>query len=158
MYAVIETGGKQYRIQKGEVIEIEKIEGDVGGSIDFKNVLLCSDTSQENSMWLGKPYLNNALVKGEIVSQGRGKKILVMKYKRKKQYKRTQGHRQWLTQILVTDIDNGEGKKESLTSEEKSEKLKSHISQLKPKGLAFTPKTLGSRKRAKQQHVAPKDK
>ena len=151
MYAVIETGGKQYRIQKGEVIEIEKIPGELGSSLDFSNVLMCSDPSQESSIWLGKPYLNNALVKAEIVGQGRGKKILIMKYKRKKQYKRTQGHRQYLTQVLVTDIDNGDGKKATLSQEEKSLKLKTFNSQLKAKGLAQTPKTLGSRKRAQQK-------
>src|SRR4051794_32462789 len=115
MYAIIETGGKQYRVQAGDIIEIEKLEGDKGASVKFSQVLMTSKPGAESSaITLGKPYLAGAMVEGEIVGQGRGEKSIIVKMKRRKQYRRTQGHRQNLTQVLVLGLDNGAGEKATL--------------------------------------------
>jgi large subunit ribosomal protein L21 len=147
-YAVVETGGKQYRVQAGDVFQVEKLEGEVGSSVKFDRVLLLSKAGADNSqIWLAKPLVSGAAVQTEIVGQGRGEKILIIKMKRRKQYRRTQGHRQSYTQLLVTGIDNGAGEKMSLDESAMKEKLAKFQSHLKAKGEAFTPKTLGSRKR-----------
>lgn len=148
MYAVIETGGKQYRVQPGDVVAIEKLEGEVGGTIKFENVLLASKpVGDASTIWLGKPLLAGAIVQAEIVGQGRGEKVMIVKMKRRKQYRRTQGHRQCLTQVLVTEVTNGAGETATLSASDKKARLDGFYTQLKPKGLASTPKTLGSRKR-----------
>lgn len=148
MYAVIKSGGKQYRVQPGQIVQLEKLEGDLGSALQFNEVLMVGQTAENNSkIWLGKPLLSGARVDGEIVGQGRGEKILIVKMKRRKQYRRTQGHRQFLTQVLVTGIQNGSGESATLSAEDKKTTLAKFQSHLKPKGLASTPKTLGSRKR-----------
>ena len=140
MYAVIETGGKQYRVQPGDIIQVEKLEGEVGAKAQFSNVLLVAKPSTDaTQIWLGKPNLNGASVDAEIVGQGRGEKVLIVKMKRRKQYRRTQGHRQEQTQILVTDIDNGAGNKSTLADEQKKQLIAQFKTNLKAKGLAFTP-------------------
>lgn len=151
MYAVFETGGKQYRARPGDFIQIEKIEGDVGTSVQFDKVLFVSEPKGEESsqVWIGKPLLQGAAVKGEVVGQGRGDKINIFKFKRRKQYRRRQGHRQFYTQVLVLAVANGQGQQADLGEVEKKEMLTRFQSQLTPKGQAFTPKTLGSRVRAK---------
>jgi large subunit ribosomal protein L21 len=148
MYAVIETGGKQYRVQVGEIVQIEKLDGDVGTAVHFDKVLLAAKPGTDNSqIWLGKPLLSGAKVDGEIVGQGRGDKVTIIKMKRRKQYRRTQGHRQFQTQILITGLANGAGETASLAADQKKATLARFVTQLAPKGLAMTPKTLGSRKR-----------
>lgn len=148
MYAVIEAGGKQYRVQPGDIVQVEKLEGEVGNPLKFDRVLFMSNGSPENAqIWLGKPFLNGASVQAEIVGQGRGEKILIIKMRRRKQYRRTQGHRQPYTQLLVTAVDNGAGNQATLDDSAKKERLSKFQSHLKPKGQGFTPKTLGSRKR-----------
>ena len=148
MYAVIETGGKQYRVQPGSIVQIEKLEGDVGAAVKFDKVLFLSKPEAEASkVWLGKPYVSGATVQAEIVGQGRDKKVVIVKMKRRKQYRRTQGHRQYQTQLLVTAVDNGAGEKLALDAAAKTAALGKFHSNLKAKGPAMTPKTLGSRKR-----------
>ena len=100
MYAVIETGGKQYRVTPGESIEIETLDGDVGAEVEFGRVLAVVDG---DSVKAGADA-ENARVKGTIVAHSRGDKTIVFKFKRKKQYKRTIGHRQNYTQVKVTEI------------------------------------------------------
>lgn len=154
MYAVIESGGKQYRVQPGDFLQVEKVLGEEGAAVAFNQVLFFShggDSEEAGAqIQLGKPYLTGAAVQAEIVGQGRGEKILIVKMKRRKQYRRTQGHRQEYTQVLITEVANGSGVKLALTAEEKKEKLGKFQSHLKPKGLASTPKTLGSRVRMKK--------
>jgi large subunit ribosomal protein L21 len=148
MYAVFETGGKQYRVQPGDIVEVEKLEGEVGTNVEFNNVLFAAkSTADASTIWLGKPYLNGANVAGEIIGQGRGEKVTIVKMKRRKQYRRTQGHRQFQTQLLVTTVANGSGESATLSAADKKAKLASFRTNLTPKGEAFTPKTLGSRKR-----------
>lgn len=152
MYAVIETGGKQYRVAPGDFIQVEKLEGEKGSKIKFEKVLFASQGAAENAkIWLGTPYLNGAAVEAEVLGQGRGEKVLIVKMKRRKQYRRTQGHRQELTQLLITQVSNGSGESASLATAEKTAKMAKFINPLKAKGLARTPKTVGSRKRLSAQ-------
>jgi large subunit ribosomal protein L21 len=101
MYAVIETGGKQYRVSPGQTIEVDTLAGDVGAAVEFSRVLAISNES--NELMLGDA-LANARVTGKIAGHGRGDKIIVFKFKRKKQYKRTIGHRQNYTRVQVEEI------------------------------------------------------
>jgi len=101
MYAVIQTGGKQYRVTPGELVKVEKLQGEAGDAVTFEKVLLTSDGETIN---IGNPYLSDAKVQGRIERQGRDRKILVFKYKRRKGYRKKQGHRQSFTLIKVDDI------------------------------------------------------
>ncbi len=101
MYAVIETGGKQYRVAPGQTIEVDTLSGDIGADVEFDRVLAISN--EANELVLGDA-LKSARVRGKIASHGRGDKILVFKFKRKKQYKRTIGHRQNYTRVEVQEI------------------------------------------------------
>jgi large subunit ribosomal protein L21 len=95
MHAIIETGGKQYRVASGDVIRVEKLAGDVGSEIDLPVKAAFGD---------GGELVSGATVKATILGEGRGEKIIVFKFKRKKQYKKTIGHRQSYTQVKVGDI------------------------------------------------------
>ncbi|MBV8831056.1 MAG: 50S ribosomal protein L21 [Acidobacteriaceae bacterium] len=101
MYAVIETGGKQYRVTPGQTIEVDTLAGDVGSDVEFDRVLAISNDA--NELVLGDA-LKNARVRAKISAHGRGDKVLVFKFKRKKQYKRTIGHRQNYTRVQVEEI------------------------------------------------------
>ncbi len=98
--AVIRTGGKQYRVTEGDTISVEKLEGDAGSKIEFGEVLAIGGDAPK----IGKPLVSGAKVSGEIVSQRRGEKIIVFKFKRRKRYRRKNGHRQYLTQVKITGI------------------------------------------------------
>ncbi len=100
MYAVIETGGKQYRATPGEFLEIESVAGEIGAEVEFGKVLALFDGE---SVKVGSA-VGSAQVKGTIVANGRGAKTIVFKFKRKKQYRRTQGHRQNFTRVKVSEI------------------------------------------------------
>ena len=101
MYAVIETGGKQYRVAPGQTIQVDTLAGDVGADVEFDRVLAIS--TESNELVFGDA-LRSARVRGKIAAHGRGEKIIVFKFKRKKQYKRTQGHRQNYTRVEVQEI------------------------------------------------------
>ena len=101
MYAVIETGGKQYRVAPGQTIEVDTLAGDVGSPVEFDRVLAISNDSNELSVG---EALRTARVRGKIAGHGRGDKVIVFKFKRKKQYKRTIGHRQNFTRVQVEEI------------------------------------------------------
>jgi large subunit ribosomal protein L21 len=103
MYAVIRTGGKQYRVAPGDVVKIEKAAAGENGAIEFSEVLAVSGNADKDSKSLAKP--SSAKVVGTVVSEGRGDKILVFHYKRKKQYKKLQGHRQDYTQVRIDSIE-----------------------------------------------------
>jgi len=102
MYAVIQTGGKQYIVAPGEELKIETLPGEVGETIAFDRVLLTSDGENVN---LGKPYLENTKVLGRITGHGRDKKIVVFKYKKRKGYRKKLGHRQNYTLVKVENIE-----------------------------------------------------
>lgn len=101
MYAIIETGGKQYKVSEDDIIKIEKIEGKAGEKIELKDVLMVCD---ENDVNIGNPKLKDAKVTGEIFEHGKGSKVIVFKHKRRKNYRRKQGHRQEFTNIKITGI------------------------------------------------------
>jgi len=105
-YAVIRTGGKQYRVEPGDVIRVEKLDGETGAEVEFKEVLATGDGS---NVRIGTPLVDGAAVKGHVIQQGRAKKILVYKKKRRKNYRRRQGHRQYFTAVKVTQIESGAG-------------------------------------------------
>jgi len=101
MNAIIETGGKQYMVSKGEKIRVEKLSGKEGDIIKFDTVLFTEDGKTFD---IGKPYLTGKTVEAKILKQGRGKKIRVFKYKAKSRYRKRQGHRQHYTEIEMTKI------------------------------------------------------
>ncbi len=101
MYAIIQSGGKQHKVSEGDVIRVEKMEGEVGKAVEIRDVLLVSKPDGIN---VGSPSVEGARVKAEIVDQGKRKKIFVFKKKRRKGYKRKQGHRQLYTGIRIKEI------------------------------------------------------
>ena len=98
MYAVVNTGGKQYKVQKGETLRIEKIPGEVGNSVTFDKVFMVADGE---NIRVGQPVLENVAIQAQIVEQDKAKKILIFKYKRRKRYRRKNGHRQPFTAIRI---------------------------------------------------------
>jgi large subunit ribosomal protein L21 len=102
MYAVLKSGGKQYRITPGDTIRVAKLGDEVGAQVEFDQVLAVNDGDQ---LLVGQPYLSNARVVGTILDHDRSKKIIVFKIKRKKQYKRTKGHRQDYSQVKIDAIN-----------------------------------------------------
>ena len=101
MYAVIKTGGKQYKVEEGTVLQVEKLEQNEGDTIEFNDVLMYSDGE---NVTLGNPLVENAIVKAEIIKQAKDKKVLVFKYKRRKGYRKMRGHRQNYTEIKIDSI------------------------------------------------------
>jgi len=101
MYAIVQTGGKQYRVQPGEVVRVESLPGDVGGTVELKQVCLVQG---DKGLQVGKPWVDRARVTAEIIEQGRTRSITIFKKHRRKNYRRTKGHRQGFTQIKITDI------------------------------------------------------
>jgi len=102
VYAIIQTGGKQYRVAPGDVLRVERLEGSRGDAVQLDQVLLVTDDGGE--IRVGTPLVENASVKGEILRQGKAKKILVFKKKRRKNYRRRQGHRQLFTAVQIKEI------------------------------------------------------
>ncbi|HEX6800648.1 MAG TPA: 50S ribosomal protein L21 [Ktedonobacterales bacterium] len=117
MYAVIETGGKQYRVSPGQTVEVELLAAEPGTSVALDRVLL---VSADGNTLVGTPIVPGAKVVGTVAREGRGPKIIVFKYKSKKRYRRTKGHRQDYTYLTITDIQ-AEG--HSLVSEEERARL-----------------------------------
>lgn len=101
MYAVIETGGKQYRVQEGDILDVEKLGVEAGEKVEFDKVLVLSD---DNGMKVGTPYIDGAKVEAEVVENGRAKKVIVFKYKPKKDSKKKQGHRQAYTRVEIKSL------------------------------------------------------
>ena len=104
MYAVIATGGKQYRVSEGAVLRVEKLDAEEGASIEFDRVLLVGDGE---TISVGKPFLAGGRVQATVMSQGKGRKVEIVKFRRRQNYRRTKGHRQHFTQIKITGIVAG---------------------------------------------------
>lgn len=102
MYAVIRTGGKQYSVAPGDILEVEKLEGNVGDTIAIDDVLLVADGEE---VTIGRPLVEGASVTARITGQHRGKKILVFRYRPKKRIRVRKGHRQWLTRLQIEAIN-----------------------------------------------------
>ncbi len=101
MYAVIKSGGKQHRVVVGETLKLEKIEAATGDSIQFDEVLLLAE---EDNVTIGTPVVAGAVVKADVVSHGRADKVKIIKFRRRKHSMKRQGHRQWYTEVKITDI------------------------------------------------------
>ncbi|MEA4987886.1 MAG: 50S ribosomal protein L21 [Anaerovorax sp.] len=116
MYAVIETGGKQYRVQPGDVISVEKLNVEAGAKVDFDRILLASDGT---ALEIGTPVVEAAKVSGTVVENGKGKKVIIFKYKSKKDFRKKQGHRQPYTMIKIDEVSvNGKSEKAAAQVEE----------------------------------------
>ncbi|MCJ7498692.1 50S ribosomal protein L21 [bacterium] len=103
MYAVIETGGKQYRVNQGDIIKVEKLTADIGEKVDFDRILLVGEGADVK---VGSPIVDGASVSGTVVEHDRHRKIIVFKMKRRKNYRRKQGHRQDYTGVLIEKISS----------------------------------------------------
>ena len=104
MYAVIVTGGKQYRVKEGQTVKVEKLTAEEGASVEFDRVLMIADGED---IKVGAPYVEGSKVSATIKSQGRGKKIRIVKFRRRKHSRTTQGHRQSFTELEITGISAG---------------------------------------------------
>ena len=139
MYAVFRTGGKQYRAAKGDVLRVEKIDADEGATIEFDQVLLVGEGSD---LKVGSPLVSGGSVSGKVVRQGKSRKVPVVKFKRRQNYLRQGSHRQFFTEVEITDISVGAGKK-AAPAEQSDEK--------KPASKkAATKKKTASKKTAKK--------
>ena len=119
MYAIIQTGGKQYKVSKGDNIQVELLPADIDSKVSFDKVLMLND---EGHVEIGTPYLENAQVFGKVVRLGQKDKIKVVKFRRRKRYTRTAGHRQLFSQIEITDIQvSSENDKDEIKSDEPQE-------------------------------------
>ena len=101
MYAVVVSGGKQHRVEEGETLKLEKLNAEVGSSIDFDRILLVVNG---DDVKIGEPVVAGAKVSAEVVSHGRGKKVRIVKFKRRKHHMKQAGHRQWYTEVKITGI------------------------------------------------------
>ncbi|MBL3589299.1 MAG: 50S ribosomal protein L21 [Gammaproteobacteria bacterium (ex Lamellibrachia satsuma)] len=101
MYAVIQTGGKQYRVSEGDTVKVEKLSADQGASVELDKVLMVADGED---IKVGTPYVDGGKVTATVKSHGRGKKVKIIKFRRRKHHMKRQGHRQWYTELQVTGI------------------------------------------------------
>ncbi|WP_449329097.1 50S ribosomal protein L21 [Salinispirillum marinum] len=101
MYAVIKSGGKQYRVKEGQLLKLEKIELEAGSTVNFDEVLLIGNG---DDVKIGEPLVAGAKVTAEVIAQGRHKKVRILKFKRRKHHMKTMGHRQWFTEVKITGI------------------------------------------------------
>ncbi len=101
MYAVIKSGGKQYRVKEGDVLKVEKLELETGSTVDFDQVLLVAN---DEDVKVGAPLVEGAKVSAEVVTHGRGDKVTIIKFRRRKHSMKRQGHRQWFTEVKITGI------------------------------------------------------
>ena len=102
-YAIIKTGGKQYRVTEGDILDVEKLDVEAGQSTTFTEVIMVADGAK---VTLGSPFVSNASVKAEVVDQWKGEKVIAFKFRRRKGYHRTVGHRRQLTKLKITSITN----------------------------------------------------
>ena len=119
MYAIIEACGRQYKVQEGEAVYFEKLDTEEGKKVSFDKVVLVSD---DKKVQVGNPYVTGVKVEGKVISHGRGKKILVFKYKPKKNERKTRGHRQDYTKVEITSIKVKAEKAEKTEKAEKAAK------------------------------------
>ena len=115
MYAIIESCGRQYKVSEGDVVFFEKLDAEEGKKVTFDNVVM---VSEEGKVQVGNPYVKGVKVEGKVVAHGKGKKIIVFKYKAKKNYRRKQGHRQPYTKVEIKSIKLAAEKKETAKKED----------------------------------------
>ncbi len=153
MYAIIEAGGKQYRVSEGDLIDVERRSGEVGQAVEFQEVLLVGD---QETIHVGKPVLAGARVVGTIAEQGKEAKIIVFKMKRRKKYRRKQGHRQLFTRVRIDQIelDGQKGRKPKAEKTQKAVTKEKEVTEAVAKAPAKTVK----KKAAKKAPAKAKDK
>ena len=159
MYAVIESGGKQHRVTEGEVLKLEKIEASTGDNVDFDKVLMIGEGADVE---VGTPYVKSVKVTAEVVSHGRGKKVTIIKFNRRKHHKKQMGHRQWFTEVKITSISTGgkaapkaAAKAGKVTEKAAAPEKKAPAKKVAPKtAKKAVPKT--AKKAAPEKKVAPK--
>ena len=105
MLAVIETGGKQYHVKPGDVIKVDSLDGKLGDKVNFSNIVALYSNDKGSEIKIGEPFIKSANVKAEILKQGKDKKIIVFKKKRRQNYRRKKGHRQNITILRITNIE-----------------------------------------------------
>jgi large subunit ribosomal protein L21 len=150
MYAVVNSGGKQYKVQQGEVLRVEKISGDVGSPVTFDRVLMFSDGE---NVRIGQPLLDSVAVEGHIVEQAKAKKIIVFKYKRRKRFRRKNGHRQEFTAVLIDSIQ-AKGTKGPKVAEPKAE-AQAEVKQ--PEAMKAAPKEEAAKETAARKSAPKKE-
>ena len=161
MLAVFKTGGKQYSVKTGQILKVEKLEGNKGDSISFNDVLAISDESNHT---IGNPLIKNATVKAKILDQIRDKKIIVFKKRQRQNYRHTQGHRQYLTVLQIKSIAMGNKKSSVASNKLETKPVKKNIISAKstaPKKKAVIKKTTTTTKKkvvAKKKTATKKDK
>ena len=101
MYAVIESGGKQHRVEEGEILQLEKLDAATGEKVEFDKVLM---VGEGESVKIGTPYVEGGKVTAEVLKQGRAKKIRIIKFNRRKHFRKQKGHRQWFTEVKIVGI------------------------------------------------------
>ena len=154
MLAVFKTGGKQYSVKAGQILKVEKLEGEKGDSISFKDVLAISESTQNT---IGSPLVEGAVVEAKILDQIRDKKIIVFKKRKRQNYRSTQGHRQYLTVLKIETISMARKKSES---EKKEAKTNTPVKKAAPKKAATkkaAPKETAVKKTAKKKTTTPKE-
>ena len=104
MYAVIKTGGKQYRVSEGQTLRVEKLDAEAGANVEFDQVLMVADG---DSVKVGTPLVSGGKVTAEVTDQGRGDKVKIVKFRRRKHYRKQAGHRQYFTEVKITGIQAG---------------------------------------------------
>lgn len=144
MYAVFTTGGKQYRASTGDIVKVEKIEAEKGSTVELDNVLM---VGEGEDVQVGTPYLSGGKVTAKVVEHGRGDKIKIVKFKRRKHHMKTQGHRQYFTTLEITAIDG---------SAAKPKKAKSEAEEGKAQAEKATAKKAASKKAASKKAPAKK--
>ena len=120
MYAIIEACGRQYKVAEGDVVFFEKLDAEEGKKVTFDNVVLLADGDK---IEVGSPFVKGAKVEGKVAEHGKGKKIVVFKYKPKKNYRRKQGHRQPYTKVEITSIKKAAARKTAAKAEAEAEKV-----------------------------------
>ncbi|CBI76806.1 50S ribosomal protein L21 [Bartonella clarridgeiae 73] len=152
MFAVIKTGGKQYHVTANQIIKVEKIIGDVGNIIELNNILM---VYEGNNVTVGKPIVVDALVTAEIVEQGRARKIISFKKRRRQNSKRTRGHRQELTTLRILEVSSGGSKTQKMTEKSVNKKVGASKETKASASPSKTAKKTTERK-ATSKKVAPK--
>lgn len=158
MFAVIKTGGKQFRVQVGDILDVEKLDLEAGKKVTFDNVLLIED---DKNTLIGTPVVERAQVIGEVIENLKDKKVLVFKKKRRKQYRKMTGHRQMLTRIKIEKILSGAdapvkkpAAEEKIKPEEELKKLEAEIAKKKPAAKKAEPKAAEPKKPEKKPKPA----
>ena len=147
MYAIIESCGKQYKVAQGDVVFFEKLDTEEGKKVTFDKVVL---VSEDGKVQVGNPYVKGVKVEGKVVSHGKAKKIIVFKMKPKKNYRRTQGHRQPYTKVEITGIKTATAKKETQTKTEETKTTKSTATKTTTAKKETAAKTAATKKTTKK--------